>query len=63
VARIRALHAGGTANPGVQVDIGEACLLLNQVVVYEGLTIGPDRSPRPTTQHDQVADADHDEEA
>lgn len=40
-ARLRAFQETGTAERGLPVEIGERCLLFNQVVVYEGVSIGP----------------------
>lgn len=38
-ARLRAFQRGEPVDPGSVVRIGEGCLILNQVVVYEGVTI------------------------
>lgn len=40
--RLQAFRASGTAVPASPVQIGERCLLFNQVVVYEGVRIGDD---------------------
>ena len=38
-ARLRAFQQGEPIDPGSEVRIGEGCLILNQVVVYEGVSI------------------------
>jgi acetyltransferase-like isoleucine patch superfamily enzyme len=39
-ARVRAFQETGTAEPAAPVEVGDRCLLFNQVVVYEGVAIG-----------------------
>ncbi|WP_017600651.1 acyltransferase [Nocardiopsis lucentensis] len=38
-ARLRAFQQGEPVDPGSPVRIGEKCLILNQVVIYEGVSI------------------------
>src|SRR5262245_39784576 len=39
-ARIHALQANRTVELGSPVEVGDNCLLFNQVILYEGVTIG-----------------------
>lgn len=39
-ARVRDAAGGGERSPGAEVHIEESCLIFNQVVLYEGVTLG-----------------------